>query len=70
MKRGTGVRCYKNKITVSLYSRCGCGKYNNPRYVGCVCDKCGMEVKHETKIDIPKDIMLYYQVDYFLTNPK
>jgi len=26
--------------------RCFCGKYQGKKYLGVVCDKCGVEVKH------------------------
>lgn len=58
-----GITGYKNKIVVSLFLRCGCGKYNKgDKYRGIVCEKCGMEVKHETKIDIPREILEYYLI--------
>ena len=61
LPRGIGIRAYKKKITISLFYRCGCGKYNHGiRYRGIICDKCGIEIKHETKIDIPRETINYY----------
>lgn len=55
-----GIECYKRKCVISLFSRCGCGKYKDSRYRGVICEKCGMEVRYETKIDIPREVLNYY----------
>ena len=55
-----GIKTYKKKIAVSLYSRCGCGKYRGEKYLGIICEVCGMEIRRQTKIDIPKIVLNYY----------
>ena len=57
-----GITSYKRKIVVSLYLRCGCGKYKGERYRGIICEKCALEVRRESRIDIPREILVYYGI--------
>ena len=61
LPRGIGIVSYKNKIVVCLYLRCGCGRYNKgDKYRGIVCERCGLEVRYETQISVPREILKYY----------
>ena len=61
MERGIGIKSYKKKVVVFLYFRCGCGKYNKgSKFMGVICDLCGVEVRKEAKINIPREILKYY----------
>ena len=48
------VNTFKKNIRIDLYG-CDCGKYREIKYRGCVCERCGIEVK-DRQISIPRDV--------------